>query len=130
MHRLILCFPSVACCIASILISTAWLSLAPRLLEKQHRLISGRAVCVYVSEGGIRQVNLQRLQRAPVFILPPQVSKRELPVSALVMVWTVFFFQRIQRMCLCRLSSETSAGRFYSEPGCTLKQWMSLKPYS
>lgn len=80
------------CCITSILISTVWLSLDLRLLEKQHRLISGRVVCVYVSEVGIRQVNLQRLQRAPAFILLPQVSKRELPVSALVMVWTVFLF--------------------------------------
>lgn len=93
-------FPFCRLLLASILISTVWLSLALRLLEKQHRLISGRAVCVYVSEGGIRQVNLQRLQRAPVFILPPQVSKRELPVSALVMVWTVFFSSGF-RGCVC-----------------------------
>lgn len=33
-------------------------------------------MCVCVSEGEIRQVNLLRLQRAHVFILLPQVTKK------------------------------------------------------
>lgn len=28
------------------------------------------------------------------------------------------------------MSSETSAGRYYTETGRTLKQWLRLKPYS
>lgn len=75
-------------------------------MEKKHRLISGRAVCVCVSEGEIRKVkvNFLRLQRAHVFILLPQVTKRELTVPASVLVWTCVF-QWIQRTCFreCRV---------------------------
>lgn len=79
------------CCISCIFKDTTvsifqkfsvWLHVLP---EKQHSIISGRTACVCVSVGEIKQVNLLRLQRALLFILLSQVTKRELTVPALLL---------------------------------------------
>lgn len=44
---------------------------------------------VCVSEREIRRVNLLRLQQAHVFISLPQVTKMELTVPALMLMWTI-----------------------------------------
>lgn len=116
---------------SSLNVPASSLSLAPLFFAEKAAEIRFRKACAFVCEGESRQVNLLRLRRAHVFILLPQVTKGELTALLWCLCALVFFggFKGHTAVFLC-VSSQTSAGRYYTETGRTLKQWESLKPYS